>query len=156
NILHMSIQLSLLLCCCTVVLSAQSTGLSDSLPTQTLRKMMRQSPAAQKAYRHYKVKTVGGSVVGASGVLLLSYSLGTISKRQPHQWEQTALGVGLVGLGLWISKGAKAHRNTALKHLQATTHRPLRLKVKSQGIVLLIDSRRTDPKIRPREAKTRG
>ena len=72
-----------------------------------LRKQVRGYPEAQKAFNHYRLKMISGSVVGASGVILLNHSLGTISPRQPHQWGVTGIGAGLVAVGLWITKGAK-------------------------------------------------
>ena len=72
-----------------------------------LRKQVREYPAAQKAFNHYRLKIISGSVVGASGIILLNHSLGSISPRKPHEWEVTGMGAGLVAAGLLISKGAK-------------------------------------------------
>ncbi|MEL0275644.1 MAG: hypothetical protein VW943_06950, partial [Flavobacteriaceae bacterium] len=72
-----------------------------------LCKQVRGYQEAQKAFNHYRLKIISGSVVGTSGVILLNHSLGSISPRQPHQWGVTGIGAGLVAVGLWITKGAK-------------------------------------------------
>ena len=83
-----------------------------------LRKQVRGNPEAQKAFNHYRLKIISGSVVGASGVILLNHSLGTISPRQPHQWTVTGIGTGLVAAGLLITKGAKKKRQEAKDIIQ--------------------------------------
>ena len=69
-----------------------------------LRKQVQEYPAAQKVFNHYRLKIIGGSVVGTSGIILLNHSLGSISPRKPHEWEVTGMGAGLVAAGLLISK----------------------------------------------------
>ena len=71
-----------------------------------------------KAFNHYRLKIIGGSVVGISGVILLNHSLGSISPRKPHEWTVTGIGAGLVGAGLLISKGAKKKRQEAKDIIQ--------------------------------------
>lgn len=83
-----------------------------------LRKQVREYPEAQKAFNHYRLKIIGGSVVGTSGVILLNHSLGTISPRKPHEWAVTGIGAGLVTAGLLISKGAKKKRQEAKDIIQ--------------------------------------
>ncbi|MGB0367539.1 MAG: hypothetical protein ACPGC8_07875 [Flavobacteriaceae bacterium] len=72
-----------------------------------LRKQVRAYPEAQKAFNHYRLKVIAGSIVGSSGVILLNHSLGSISPRKPHEWAVTGIGAGLVATGLFITKGAK-------------------------------------------------
>lgn len=83
-----------------------------------LRKQVRGNPEAQKAFNHYRLKIIGGSVVGTSGVILLNHSLGTISPRKPHEWAVTGIGAGLVTAGLLITKGAKKKRQEAKDIIQ--------------------------------------
>lgn len=78
-----------------------------------LRKQVREYPEAQKAFNQYRLKIIGGSVVGTSGVILLNHSLGSISPRKPHEWAVTGMGAGLVAAGLFITKGAKKKRQQA-------------------------------------------
>jgi len=81
-----------------------------------LRKQVRGYPEAQKAFNHYRLKIIGGSVVGTSGVILLNHSLGSISPRKPYEWEATGIGAGLVAAGLLITKGAKKKASRSLRH----------------------------------------
>jgi len=81
-----------------------------------LRKQVRGYPEAQKAFNHYRLKIIGGSVVGTSGVILLNHSLGSISPRKPYEWEVTGIGAGLVAAGLLITKGAKKKASRSLRH----------------------------------------
>ena len=85
---------------------------------QPLRKLVKANPEAQKHFKRFQLKIIGGTVVGSSGVLLLNHSLGSISARNPHQWALTGMGVGLIGAGLLITKGAKEKRHKALEILQ--------------------------------------
>lgn len=78
-----------------------------------LRKQVRAYPEAQKAFNHYRLKVIAGSIVGSSGVILLNHSLGSISPRKPHEWAVTGIGAGLVATGLFITKGAKKKRQEA-------------------------------------------
>lgn len=68
---------------------------------------------ARKAYNAAQFKMIGGALVGTSGVILLNHSLGTLSPRQPHKWDQTLLATGLIGTRLWITKGSKSKRKKA-------------------------------------------
>ena len=93
--------------------SASATSL------HSINEQIRLDPQAKKLYQGYKIKIIGGTIVGSSGVLVLNHSLGSISNRNPHDWgEVTSLGVGLVGAGLLISKGAKKKRAKALQIVQ--------------------------------------
>ena len=92
--------------------SASATSL------HSINEQIRLDPQAKKLYQGYKIKIIGGTIVGSSGVLVLNHSLGSISKRNQHDWGVTSLGVGLVGAGLLISKGAKKKRAKALQIVQ--------------------------------------
>ena len=96
--------------CCGQQTSPLEILLQDEEP---LRIKAREYPEAKKAFAHYRLKVISGSVVGASGVILLNHSLGSISPRKPHQWAATGMGVGLVTAGLFITKGAKKKRQEA-------------------------------------------
>lgn len=90
----------------------QSANATSSL---SINEQIRLDPLAKKLYQGYKFKIIGGTIVGSSGVLILNHSLGSISNRNPHDWGVTSLGVGLVGAGLLISKGAKKKRAKAIE-----------------------------------------
>lgn len=92
--------------------SASATSL------HSINEQIRLDPQAKKLYQGYKIKIIGGTIVGSSGVLVLNHSLGSISNRNPHDWGVTSLGVGLVGAGLLISKGAKKKRAKAIQIVQ--------------------------------------
>lgn len=92
--------------------SASATSL------HSINEQIRLDPQAKKLYQGYKIKIIGGTIVGSSGVLVLNHSLGSISNRNPHDWGVTSLGIGLVGAGLLISKGAKKKRAKALQIVQ--------------------------------------
>ena len=92
--------------------SASATAL------HSINEQIRLDPQAKKLYQGYKIKIIGGTIVGSSGVLVLNHSLGSISNRNPHDWGVTSLGIGLVGAGLLISKGAKKKRAKALQIVQ--------------------------------------
>ena len=92
--------------------SASATSL------HSINEQIRLDPQAKKLYQGYKIKIIGGTIVGSSGVLVLNHSLGSISNRNPHDWGVTSLGVGLVGAGLLISKGTKKKRAKALQIVQ--------------------------------------
>lgn len=92
--------------------SASATSL------HSINEQIRLDPQAKKLYQGYKIKIIGGTIVGSSGVLVLNHSLGSISNRNPHDWGVTSLGVGLVGAGLLFSKGAKKKRAKALQIVQ--------------------------------------
>lgn len=79
-----------------------------------LRKKVREYKEAQNAFIQYLLKIISGSVVGASGIIILNHSLGSISPNKPHQWAVTGIGAGLVGAGLLITKGAKKKRQKAI------------------------------------------
>ena len=89
----------------------QSANATSSL---SINEQIRLDPLAKKLYQGYKFKIIGGTIVGSSGVLILNHSLGSISNRNPHDWGVTSLGLGLVGAGLLISKGAKKKRAKAI------------------------------------------
>ena len=55
-----------------------------------------------KTYHIYKI--IGGSIVASAGVVTLNHSLGNISQRNPHNWQITGAGVGLISLGLLSPK----------------------------------------------------
>lgn len=104
------LRLTFLLCLlASGLLCGQQTSPLDILfQDQTpLRVQVRDYPEAKKAFTQYRLKVISGSVVGASGIILLNHSLGSISPRNPHEWAITGLGVGLVTAGLFITKGAK-------------------------------------------------
>lgn len=110
------LRLTFLLCfiacglCCGQQTSPLEILLQDEEP---LRIKAREYPEAKKAFAQYRLKVISGSVVGASGVILLNHSLGSISPRKSHQWAFTGIGAGLVTAGLFITKGAKKKRQEA-------------------------------------------
>lgn len=129
------LRIFLCLCCCSLgFVQAQTPSAQDSPPP--LRKLVRPYPLAKKAFRQYQVRLVSGTVVGASGVLLLNHSLGTISQNNPHQWDLTAGSVGLIGLGWWITKGAKAKQKKAVALIPKKKVGDLRLRFSPAGLVL--------------------
>lgn len=95
--------------------SASATSL------HSINEQIRLDPQAKKLYQGYKIKIIGGTIVGSSGVLVLNHSLGSISNRNPHDWGVTSLGVGLVGAGLLISKGAKKNVQRRYKSFNKKT-----------------------------------
>lgn len=110
------IRLTFLLCfmACGLCYCQQTSPLEILLQDEEpLRIKAREYPEAKKAFAQYRLKVISGSVVGASGVILLNHSLGSISSRKPHQWAVTGMGVGLVTVGLFITKGAKKKRQQA-------------------------------------------
>ena len=110
------IRLTFLLCfmACGLCYCQQTSPLEILLQDEEpLRIKAREYPEAKKAFAQYRLKVISGSVVGASGVILLNHSLGSISSRKPHQWAVTGMGVGLVTVGLFITKGAKKKRQEA-------------------------------------------
>ncbi len=113
------LRLTFLLCfiacglCCGQQTSPLEILLQDEEP---LRIKAREYPEAKKAFAQYRLKVISGSVVGASGVILLNHSLGSISPRKPHQWAVTGMGVGLVTAGLFITKGAKIKTPRSQRH----------------------------------------
>lgn len=115
------LRLTFLLCllACGLCYSQQTSPMGILFQEQLpLRKQVRGYPEAQKALNHYRLKIIGGSVVGTSGVILLNHSLGSISPRKPHEWEVTGIGAGLVAAGLLITKGAKKKRQEAYDIVQ--------------------------------------
>ncbi len=110
------LRLTFLLCfmACGLCYGQQTSPLEILLQDEEpLRIKAREYPEAKKAFAQYRLKVISGSVVGASGVILLNHSLGSISPRKPHQWAFTGMGVGLVTAGLFITKGAKKKRQEA-------------------------------------------
>ena len=92
-----------------------------------INEQIRLDPQAKKLYQGYKIKIIGGTIVGSSGVLVLNHSLGSISNRNPHDWGVTSLGIGLVGAGLLIRKGAKNKRANAIQIVQQKNKESLSL-----------------------------
>ena len=80
----------------------------------SLRIRVCEVPQAKKAFNHYRLKIISGTVVGSSGVILLNHSLGRISPQVPHEWAITGIGAGLVTSGLFITRGAKKKRQEAI------------------------------------------
>lgn len=72
-----------------------------------LRIQVREVPQAKKAFNHYRLKIISGTVVGSAGVILLNHSLGRISPQVPHEWAVTGIGAGPVTAGSFITMGAK-------------------------------------------------
>lgn len=91
---------------------------ANATSSRLINEQIQLDPQAKKLYQGYKIKIIGGTIVGSSGVLVLNHSLGSISNRNPHDWGVTSLGIGLVGAGLLISKGAKKKRAKALQIVQ--------------------------------------
>ena len=115
------LRLSFLLCLltCGLCYSQQTSPMEILFQEQLpLRKQVLGYPEVQKALNHYRLKIIGGSVVGTSGVILLNHSLGSISPRKPHKWEVTGIGAGLVAAGLLITEGAKKKRQEAYDIVQ--------------------------------------
>lgn len=125
-----------LFCCAFSFVHAQERSPQDSLPQLPLRQLVRPYPLAKKAFLQYRIKSISGSVVGASGVLLLNHSLGSISQTNPHRWELTASSIGLIGAGLWITKGAKAKRKKAIALVPKKKVGDLELTFHPAGLVL--------------------
>lgn len=122
------LRLTFLLCllACGLCYGQQTSPMEILFQEQLpLRKQVRVYPEAQKAFNHYRLKIISGSVVGTSGVILLNHSLGSISPRQSHQWGVTGIGAGLVAAGLCITKGAKKKRQEALDIVQDKKKSPL-------------------------------
>ena len=97
---------------CSVFAFAQQTD-APSLPL--LKENIKSYPEAKKLYQTYHYKIIGGSIVASAGVVTLNHSLGTISHRNPHDWRITGTGIGLIGAGLLITKGAKKKRAKAFQ-----------------------------------------
>ena len=97
---------------CIVFAFAQQT---DASSLALLKEKIKSHPEANKLYQTYHYKIIGGSVVASAGVLTLNHSLGTISHRNPHDWRITGTGIGLIGAGLLITKGAKKKRAKAIE-----------------------------------------
>ena len=97
---------------CSVFAFAQQADAS-SLPL--LKEKIKSHPEAKKLYQTYHYKTIGGSVVASAVVVTLNHSLGNISHRNPHDWRITGAGIGLIGAGLLITKGAKKKRAKAIE-----------------------------------------
>ena len=110
--MHMRPTFFLLFFLCSVFAFAQQTNAS-SFPL--LKEKIKSHPEAKKLYQTYQYKIIGGSVVASAGVLTLNHSLGNISHRNPHDWRITGAGVGLIGAGLLITKGAKNKRAKAFQ-----------------------------------------
>lgn len=113
NLLKMN-QLSLLLFFLSAPLLCGQINKQDNQYQLSIRQAIRKNSEAKKEYRKYQLKSIGGAAVGTAGVVLLNHSLGTISPRQDHKWEHTLLATGLIGTGLWITKGAKHKRQNAI------------------------------------------
>ena len=97
---------------CSVFAFAQQTDAS-SFPL--LKEKIKSHPEAKKLYQTYHYKIIGGSIVASAGVVTLNHSLGNISHRNPHDWRITGAGIGLIGAGLLITKGAKKKRAKAFQ-----------------------------------------
>ena len=110
--MHMKPTFILLFLLCSVFAFAQQTDAS-SLPL--LKEKIKSHPEVKKLYQTYRYKIIGGSVVASAGVVTLNHSLGTISHRNPHNWRITSAGIGLIGAGLLITKGAKKKRAKAFQ-----------------------------------------
>ena len=106
-------KLSLLFFCLSTLLLFGQPPRVDPQQPLPLRLQVKENPMARKAYKAAQFKMIGGALVGTSGVILLYHSLGTLSPRQHHKWEQTLLATGLIGTGLWITKGYKSKRKKA-------------------------------------------
>ena len=90
-----------------------------------LKEKIKSHPEAKKLYQTYRYKIIGGSVVASAGVVTLNHSLGTISHRNPHNWRITSAGIGLIGAGLLITKGAKKKRAKAFQLVKEKKSSPL-------------------------------
>lgn len=112
------LKLSLLFCCFSSVLLYGQTIPQKNNDQLALRHQVKENFQAKREFQKYQLKSVGGAVVGTIGVILLNHSLGTISPRRHHKWEQTLLATGLIGTGLWITKGAKNKRKKAMELVQ--------------------------------------
>ena len=100
---------------CSVFAFAQQTDAS-SLPL--LKEKIKSYPEAKKLYQTYHYKIIGGSVIASAGVVTLNHSLGNISHRNPHDWRITGAGIGFIGAGLLITKGAKKKRVKAFQSVK--------------------------------------
>jgi len=89
--------------------------LSDASSFPLLKEKVKSQPEAKKLYQTYHYKIIGGSIVASAGVVTLNHSLGNISDRNPNNWQITGAGVGLIGAGLLITKGAKKKRAKAIQ-----------------------------------------
>ena len=109
----------ILFVCVNTLMYSQTTTPFDLLVQNKppLRKQLRSYPEARKANNTYRLKNIGGAVIGSSGVIILNHSLGSISPRKPHNWKISAIGVGLISGGLLLTKGAKKYREKAINIL---------------------------------------
>ena len=89
-----------------------------------LRKQVRVYPEAQKAFNHYRLKIISGSVVGTSGVILLNHSLGSISPRQPTNGVSQGLELGL-SLRDYVSLKAQKKAPRSPRHCPRQKKSPL-------------------------------
>ena len=115
---------------CSVFAFAQQT---DASSLSLLKEKIKSNPESNKLYQTYHYKIIGGSVVASAGVLTLNHSLGTISHRKPHDWRITGTGIGLIGAGLLITKGAKKKR---AKAFQLVKEKKLALVIQPNGLRL--------------------
>ena len=120
--MHMKPTFFLLFFLCSVFAFAQQIDAS-SLPL--LKEKIKSHPEAKKLYQTYHYKIIGGSVIASAGLVTLNHSLGTISQRNPHDWRITGTGIGLIGAGLLITKGAKKKRAKAFQMVKEKKSSPL-------------------------------
>lgn len=106
--------LKLFLLCCFFGFAQNNTNITQN-QSHSLRNQIKAFPEAKNAYRQYQMKTIGGAVVGTTGIILLNHSIGRISPRKSYQWEQSLVAVSLVGAGLLITKGARQKRKKAIE-----------------------------------------
>ena len=129
--MHMKPTFFILFFLCSVFAFAQQTDAS-SLPL--LRQKIKSHPEAKKLYQTYHYKIIGGSVIASAGVVTLNHSLGNISHRNPHDWRITDAGIGLIGAGLLITKGAKKKRAKAFQLVKE--NKKLALVIQPNGLRL--------------------
>ena len=116
---------------CSIFAFAQQADTS-SLPL--LKEKIKSHSVAKKLYQTYHYKIIGGSVVASAGVVTLNHSLGNISHRNPHDWRITGVGIGLIGTGLLITKGAKKKRVKAFQLVKEK--KKLALEIQPNGLRL--------------------
>ena len=111
------------------------TQQNDASSLPLLKEKIKSYPEAKKLYQTYHYKIIAGSIVASAGVVTLNHSLGNISQRNPHDWRITATGIGLIGAGLLITKGAKKKRVKAFQLVKEK--KKLALEIQPIGLRLI-------------------
>lgn len=119
---------------CAFPLLGQAQTATSTLSSTSFKTYIKPYPEARKAYRSYQLKLISGSIIGTAGVGFLSNSVGRMSSNFAHNWKQTMLGVGLIGMGLWVTKGAKKHKQMAMNIVKKKQKKKIALHLQPRGI----------------------